>query len=156
MKRVAIDFSICQDSRGTTFIRCSLTTTASVGNLDDVPVARLRGLPASSTLTQLYQMISSRSFRGLFHSQQTYGLSTSRPLSACHQDCYSSLQCLYFIQLFACWGSYIMPKLVCQPPNLLGSPFGNFIQFGAECGPSASPVLQWSPVLSAATNSCNL
>ncbi len=37
-----------------------------------------------------------------------YGLYTSRPLSARHQRCYSSLQCFCFIQFITYRGSYII------------------------------------------------
>ncbi len=62
-----------------------------------MPVACLRGLPARSTLVHC-GAISSRSFR-IFFTGNNYGLYTGRPLSACYQHCYSSLQGFCDIQI---------------------------------------------------------
>lgn len=43
---------------------------------------------------------------GSFSQAIDYGLYTSRPLSARHQRCYSSLQCFCFIQFITYKGSY--------------------------------------------------
>ncbi len=74
-----------QFSRGTTFIRRSLTAPTLQVLLY---LARSRGQTG-----EFYSRASTRfllAARSLFRRRSTYGLSTNRPLSGCNAPCYSS------------------------------------------------------------------